>query len=134
MLVTQNDILNYMNKEFSSESEQLEEFFLLIGTIFSNIQPAVPNIKLSVENVLQSNPSLSFSDGFLLFTDCLDLGKVFLAPLHIPPPFPFILTPPPNPTPTNLEVATHIASLLQTWVATGLTPAGAPTPVSLILS
>ena len=133
MLVTQNDILNYMNKEFSSESDQLEEFFSLIGTIFSNIQPTVPNIKLSVENVLQSNPSLSFSDGFLLFTDCLDLGKVFLAPLHAPPPLPFILTPPPNPAPTNLEVATHIASLLQTWVATGLTPAVPPsTPLILI--
>ena len=133
MLVTQNDILNYMNKEFSSESDQLEEFFSLIGTIFSNIQPAVPNIKLSVENILKSNPSLNFDNGFLLFANCLDFGKVFLAPLHVPPPFPFVLTPPPNPTPTNLEVATHIASLLQTWVATGLTPAATPTtPLILI--
>ena len=133
MLVTQNDILKYLNKEYNSENEQLEEFFSLIGTIFSNIQPAVPNIKLSVENVLQSNPSLSFNDGFLLFTKCLDFGKVFLAPLHAPPPLPFILTPPPNPASTNLEVATHIASLLQAWVATGLTPAATlTTPLILI--
>lgn len=129
MFVTQNNILNYMNKEFSSESVQLEEFFSLIGTIFSNIQPAVPNIKLSVENLLKSNPTLRFSNGFLLFTDCLDLGKNFLGPLNVPPPLPFILTPPSNPTPTNFEVATHITSLLQAWVATGSTPAG----VALIL-
>lgn len=133
MIVTQSDILNYMNKEFNSEQEQLEEFFSLIGTIFSNIQPEIPGIKLSVENLLKSNLSLNFSLGFLLFTNCLELGKTLLAPIHAPPLLPFILTPPSNPMPTNLEVATHIASLLQAWVATGLTPAATPTtPLILI--
>ena len=38
-----------------------------------------------------------------------------------------------SPASTNLEVATHIASLLQAWVATGLTPAATlTTPLILI--
>ena len=132
MTKTQSDILNYMNQRFNDEFDQLDAFFSLIGTVFSNVQPTVPGIKNSVESMLRSNPSLSFSSGFLIFTQCLDIGKVFLAPVHMPPPAPFILTQLSSNNPTNAEVSTHIASLIQSWIATGATPAASPT-VPLIL-
>lgn len=125
MVVTQNNILNYMEKKFDNDSEQLEEFFSLIGDIFSNIQPPVPNIKETIKSVLSSDLSLNFNMGPLLFTTCFEKSKVLISP-NIPPVATFILTPPGSSDPTYLEVSNHIASLISVWVATGQNPSGAP--------
>ena len=137
MVKTQKLILEYMNKnsEFNSESEQLDAFLILVSKIFSNILQATPDLEQKVKNGLfNAKNSLNFKLGFGLFTLCFELGKIHLAPLHIPPPTPFILKPLSGSTSTYQSVSSYIATELSIWFSTGLTPAGAPTPVSLILS
>lgn len=127
MIITQTDILDFMSKEFSpgEEQEQLNEFFLLIGKLFSNIQPPIALPASQIQSILASDSSLSFSLGTNLFTKCFEKAKKNMSP-NVPPAGLFILTPPINPNPTNNEVASHIATLISLWVLTGQNPSGSP--------
>ena len=127
--LTQDLLLDYLEKEFSSEDERLEAFFELVGDIFANVIPPVPGISQTVKSNLSGNIRLNFSDGFLFFNDCFNIGKIQLAP-HIPPPTGFILISSPNQKPSKPEVSSFISKQLKTWISTGSTQAG----VKLVLN